>query len=134
MVAKGKILHAGLTRARSIVRNKAGKKVEFGLQYLLSRLGGGYLFGTLIRGVVDETKMPLHALVGYREIFGPGATPELVVYDRGGYAGATLAQLRQEVSSSWASNPKARAPGALPRQSARSCGANVARPKASLAP
>ena len=34
--------------------------------------------------------------VGYREIFGPGATPELVVYDRGGYAGATLAQLRQE--------------------------------------
>ena len=96
VVAKGKILHAGLTQARSIVRNKAGKKVEFGLQYLLSRLGGGYLFGTLIRGVVDETKMPLHALVGYREIFGPGATPELVVYDRGGYAGATLAQLRQE--------------------------------------
>ncbi len=38
VVATGKILHAGLTQARSIVRNKAGKKVEFGLQYLLSRL------------------------------------------------------------------------------------------------
>jgi len=41
VVAKGKIVHAGLTQARAIVRNKAGKKVEFGLPYLLSRLGGG---------------------------------------------------------------------------------------------
>jgi hypothetical protein len=40
-VAKGTILHAGITQARSIVRNKAGKKVEFGLPSLLSRLGGG---------------------------------------------------------------------------------------------
>src|SRR5712691_6337830 len=41
VVAKGKIVHAGLTQARALVRNKAGKKVEFGLPYLLSRLGGG---------------------------------------------------------------------------------------------
>jgi len=47
---QGKILHAGVTQARAIVRNKAGKAVEFGLPYLLSRLGGGYVFGTLIRG------------------------------------------------------------------------------------
>src|SRR3989442_2969549 len=47
--AKGKIVHAGVTQARAIVRNKAGKKVEFGLPYLLSRLGGGSIFGTLIR-------------------------------------------------------------------------------------
>ena len=93
VVAKGKIVHAGLTQARAMVRNKAGKKVEFGLPYLLSRLGGGYVFGTLIRGVVDESKMPLQALAGYREIFGAQATPELVVYDRGGYAAATLRAL-----------------------------------------
>jgi hypothetical protein len=93
VVAKGKIVHAGLTQARAIVRNKAGKKVEFGLPYLLSRLGGGYIFGTLIRGVVDESKMPVQALAGYREIFGPQATPALVVYDRGGYATATLRAL-----------------------------------------
>jgi hypothetical protein len=53
VVAKGKIVHAGLTQARAIVRNKVGKKVEFGLPYLLSRLGGGYVFGTLLRGGVD---------------------------------------------------------------------------------
>jgi hypothetical protein len=96
VVAKGKILHAGITQARALVRNKAGKKVEFGLPYLLSRIGGGYIFGTLIQGVVDETKMPLEALAGYRDIFGLQATPALVVYDRGGDAPSTVAQLAQE--------------------------------------
>ena len=96
VVAKGKIVHAGLLQARAIVRNKAGKTVEFGLPYLLSRLGGGYVFGTLIRGVVDESKMPLQALAGYRAIFGAQATPALVVYDRGGYATATIRALANE--------------------------------------
>jgi hypothetical protein len=93
VVAKGKILHAGVTQARALVRHKAGKEVEFGLPYLLSRLGGGYVFGTLIRGVVDESKRPLQALAGYREIFGAHATPTLMVYDRGGSATATLRAL-----------------------------------------
>lgn len=96
VVAQGKIIHAGLTQARAIVRNKAGKKVEFGVPYLLSRLGGGYIFGTLIRGIVDESKMPLQALAGYRAIFGPHATPELLVYDRGGDATATRKALAHE--------------------------------------
>ena len=96
VVAQGKIIHAGLTQARAIVRNKAGKKVEFGVPYLLSRLGGGYIFGTLIRGILDESKMPLQALAGYRAIFGPHATPELLVYDRGGDATATLKALAHE--------------------------------------
>jgi hypothetical protein len=96
VVAQGKIIHAGLTQARAIVRNKAGKQVEFGVPYLLSRLGGGYIFGTLIRGIVDESKMPLQALAGYRAIFGPHATPELLVYDRGGDATATRKALAHE--------------------------------------
>jgi len=70
--------------------------VEFGLPYLLSRLGGGYVFGTLIRGGIDESKMPLQALAGYRAIFGAQATPALVVYDRGGYATATVRALAKE--------------------------------------
>lgn len=95
-VAKGKILHAGLTQAVSVVRNKAGKRVEFGLPYLINRLGGGYLFGTLLSRAPDETKMPLQALSSYRDRFGAQATPELMVYDRGGYATATLDKLAQE--------------------------------------
>jgi hypothetical protein len=96
VVAQGKILHAGLPQARAIVRNKAGKKVEFGIPYLLSRLGGGSIFGTLIRGIVDESKMPLQALAGSRAIFGAHTTPALVVYDRGGYATPTLRALTNE--------------------------------------
>jgi hypothetical protein len=96
VVAQGKIVHAGVTQARALVRHKAGKEVEFGLPYLLSRLGGGYIFGTLIRGVMDESKMPLQALAGYRAIFGAHATPALMVYDRGGYATATLRALANE--------------------------------------
>ena len=84
VVAKGKIIHAGVPQGRAIVRHKAGKQGECGLPSLLSRLGGGYGFGTLIRGVVDVSKRPLQALAGYRAIFGAQATPTLLVYDRGG--------------------------------------------------
>jgi hypothetical protein len=83
-VAANKIVHVGIPQARAIVRNKAGKKTEFGLAYLISRLGGGYVFGERIAANADERQMPLKALAGYRAIFGQAATPELVVYDRGG--------------------------------------------------
>jgi hypothetical protein len=83
-VAANKIVHVGLPQARAIVRNKAGKKTEFGLAYLISRLGGGYVFGERIVANADARQMPLKALSGYRKIFGQQATPELVVYDRGG--------------------------------------------------
>jgi hypothetical protein len=105
-VAPGKILHAGLPQARAIVRNKAGKHVEFGLPYLLSRLGGGYLFGTVIRGNLDESQMPLQALAGYRAIFGAQATPTLVVYDRGGYAATTRRALADEGVTQLGIQPK----------------------------
>jgi hypothetical protein len=110
VVATGKIIHAGITRARAIVRNKAGKKVEFGLPYLLSRLGGGYIFGTMIQGVLDETRMPLEALRGYRSIFGQEATPELVVYDRGGGVKSTMDQLEKEGVEQVGVQPKGKQP------------------------
>ena len=106
VVAKGKIVPVGLTQARAVGRNKAGKKVEFGLPSLLSRLGGGSIFGPLIRGVVDESKMPLQALAGYRAIFGAQATPTLVVYDRGGYATATVRALAHEGGKEIGIQPK----------------------------
>jgi hypothetical protein len=110
VVARGKLLHAGITQARSIVRNKAGKKVEFGLPYLLSRLGGGYIFGTMIRGKLDETKMPLEALQGYRAIFGQEATPGLMVYDRGGGVKRTMDRLEKEGVKQVGVQPKGKQP------------------------
>jgi len=39
-VARHKILHPGITQARSIVKKSAGKKVAFGLKWLLNRITG----------------------------------------------------------------------------------------------
>jgi hypothetical protein len=64
-VAKDKILHAGIPQARAIVKNKAGKQTEFGFKYLIGRIGGGYLFGKLFIGNVNEQSMPRHALQEY---------------------------------------------------------------------
>src|SRR5262245_52229558 len=60
-VAANKIVHVGIPQARAIVRHKAGKKTECGWAYLISRLGGGYLFETLIAANADERQMPLKA-------------------------------------------------------------------------
>ena len=95
IVAKGKIIHTGITEAAAIVRNKTGKKVEFGLKYLINRIGGGYIFASLILGSVSETKMPELSLSGYRRIFGEEEVPEFFTYDRGGYSKPNIKKLRK---------------------------------------
>ena len=96
VVASGKLRHAGLTTARAIVKNKVGKKVEFGLKWLLKRIEGGDVFGTVVGAHADEKQLPVGALHQYRAVFGPKATPRMLVYDRGGSAAKTGQKLRQE--------------------------------------
>ena len=108
-VAKGKILHAGLTEARAIVRNKAGKKVEFGLQYLVGKIKGGYVFAALLQGSIGESKMPLKALEEYRRIHGAECTPDLFVYDRGGWSKENAKMLRQAGVKKVGIQPRGRA-------------------------
>jgi hypothetical protein len=109
-VAANKIVHVGIPQARAIVRHKAGKKTEFGLAYLISRLGGGYVFGERITANADERQMPLKALAGYRAIFGQQATPELVVYDRGGDSTPTRQRLALEGVRDVGIQPKGKRP------------------------
>jgi hypothetical protein len=109
-VAANKIIHVGIPQARAIVRNKTGKKTEFGLAYLINRLGGGYLFGTRIEANADERQMPLKALSEYRTIFGQKATPALVVYDRGGDSTATRDRLASEGVAHVGIQPKGKRP------------------------
>jgi hypothetical protein len=109
-VAANKIVHVGLPQARAIVRNKSGKQTEFGLAYLISRLGGGYLFGERITANADERQMPLKALAGYRAIFGQEATPELEVYDRGGDSTPTRQRLAREGVRDVGIQPKGKRP------------------------
>ena len=109
-VAANKIIPVGIPQARAIVRNKTGKKIEFGLAYLINRLGGGYLFGTRIEANADERQMPLKALAAYRTMFGQEATPELVVYDRGGDSTATRERLTWEGVPQVGIQPKGKRP------------------------
>ncbi len=109
-VAANKIVHVGIPQARAIVRNKAGKKTEFGLAYLISRVGGGYVFGERITANADERQMPLKALAGYRTIFGPKATPALMVYDRGGDSTPTRQRLALEGVRDVGIQPKGKRP------------------------
>jgi hypothetical protein len=109
-VAPNKIVHVGLPQAGAIVRNKAGKKTEFGLAYLIGRLGGGYLFGERIAANADDRQMPLKALAGYRAICGQEATPELVVYDRGGDGTTTRQQLARAGVKHVGMQPKGQRP------------------------
>lgn len=94
-VARQKILHPGITHARSIVKKSAGKKVAFGLKWLINRITGGYLFGKVVDPRADERKMPLEALKNYREVFGEQASPEMAVYDRGGSCAETVEKLHK---------------------------------------
>jgi hypothetical protein len=92
-VASQKLLHAGITSARAIVKKTTGKKVQFGLKWLINRIPGGYIFGKVVQARADEKKMPLEALKNYREVFGAKATPEMVIYDRGGSCAGTVEKL-----------------------------------------
>jgi hypothetical protein len=96
VVARGKILHAGITQARAIVKNKAGKRVEFGLKWLINRIEGGYVFGRVVEAGADERAMPIEALKDYQRVFGAQAVPKMSVYDRGGSAPKTIATLKRQ--------------------------------------
>lgn len=109
-VAANKIVHVGIPQARAIVRHKAGKKTEFGLAYLISRLGGGYVFGERVLANSDERQMPCKALAGYRRLFGSEATPELVVYDRGGDCTRTRERLSMAGVKQVGIQPKGKRP------------------------
>ena len=57
--------------------------------------------------------MPLKALAGYRAIFGQEATPELVVYDRGGDSTRTRERLSLEGVKEVGIQPKGKRPWAV---------------------
>jgi len=96
VVAADKILHAGITAARAIVKHKAGKRVEFGLKWLINRIEGGYVFGRVVAAQADERHMPIEAMKDYKQVFGAEAVPEMSVYDRGGSAPKTIKELQRQ--------------------------------------
>jgi len=81
---KGKIVSLWLTDVRAITRNKAGKATEFGRRWIITRLTGGYMIGTVCKRLGSGSDTGLMPEVLYHFEQEMGELPELAVYDRGG--------------------------------------------------
>ena len=94
-VAHKKIIHLQMSELYSIVRGKAGKKVEFGLKWGISRLGGGFLQGFLLAGGqhAADQKFCLEALNQHPKFFGKA--PTTFGFDRGGYSAANIKKAKK---------------------------------------
>jgi Transposase domain (DUF772) len=94
-VASGKIINLQIPELYSIVRGKVGKPVEFGLMWGISRLGGGFLLGTMgrTRKQCDDSKYVIQAVEDHRALHG--SAPHSYAYDRGGYSRENVAALRK---------------------------------------
>ena len=85
-VAKDKLIHPGIQEARALIRNKAGKKVEFGFKWLINLIKGGYTFGSMFFGAVGESTMPVEAIDSFQRNLVTDDVPKLFAYDRGGWS------------------------------------------------
>ncbi len=94
-VAPGKIINLQIPELYAIVRGKLGKAVEFGVMWGISRLGGGYLLGTMgrTRKQCDDSKYVVQSVEDHRTLFG--TVPSSYAYDRGGYSKENVTKLRE---------------------------------------
>ncbi len=85
-VAAGKIIHLKMHQLYSIVRGKAGKKVEFGSKWGINRVKGGFVMGFLMNGGkhFSDKKFSIEAINYHMNQFG--LAPKTYGFDRGGYS------------------------------------------------
>lgn len=83
-VAKDKIISLFLPEVRSIVRGKAGKKVEFGIKWGVNQIRGGYISLFRMAGKKGEADYMEAAVAHHQRMFG--AVPREFGYDRGGWS------------------------------------------------
>lgn len=84
-VANKKIIHLQMPELYSIVRGKAGRPVEFGLKWGISRIDG-FVQGFLSHAGehVSDKKFCIEALKEHQSLFGQ--VPDRYGFDRGGYS------------------------------------------------
>jgi uncharacterized protein YoxC len=95
LVASKKIIHLQMTELYSIVRQKAGKRVEFGLKWGINRICGGFVQGFLLNGGEHRSDKKF-CLAGVDQHIGAfGAAPAVYGFDRGGYSKANIKKLKK---------------------------------------
>lgn len=94
-VAAGKIINLHIPELYAIVRGKAGKAVEFGLSWGITRLQGGFVLATVgvQKSDVQDTKFAVRAVEDLAALFGKA--PKSYAYDRGGYSEENINRLRE---------------------------------------
>ena len=94
-VAKDKIIKLHMPELYSIVRGKVGKTVEFGLQWGIARLHGGYLLATVAadRRQLVDARFVVRAVEDHIALFGKA--PHAFAYDRAGHSAQNVATLQE---------------------------------------
>jgi len=95
-VATGKIVSLHMPKLYSVVRGKVGKAVEFGLNWGMTRLRGGFILATMAKNskeIVDAHFVG-RALADHVVMFGKA--PESFGYDRGGHSKANVKLLKAQ--------------------------------------
>lgn len=84
-VASKKIIHLQMSELYAIVRGKAGKSVEFGMKWGISRIDG-FVLGFLISNGANasDQKFCMAAIKEHISLFGKA--PKTYGFDRGGYS------------------------------------------------
>jgi Transposase domain (DUF772) len=109
-VAANKVISLQIPQLYSVVRGKVGKPVEFGLQWGISRLKGGFLTATMglnRRDVVDTT-FAISAVDDHIAMFGK--PPTSYAYDRGGWSLPNEQKLAAKGVKNVGLAPRGRAP------------------------
>ena len=88
-VAPKKIIHLQMSELYSIVRGKAGKSVEFGIKWGVSRIDG-FAMGFVMNNIANlsDKKFCIDAIQKHIEIFG--TAPTTYGFDRGGHSAANI--------------------------------------------
>jgi IS5 family transposase len=94
-VAADKIINMHIPELYSVVRGKIAKPVEFGLQWGIRRLRGGFLLATVAqnRRELVDIRFAVQAVKDHIGLFGK--PPEAYGYDRAGYSDENIARLEE---------------------------------------
>lgn len=92
-VARDKIISLFQTDLRSIVRGKAGKKVEFGIKWGVNQIRGGYISLFRMEGKNSEQEYAVEGVRHHIKLFGEA--PGEYGYDRGGWSAPHIEKIEK---------------------------------------
>ena len=94
-VAKNKIVSLHIPEIYAIVRGKVGKAVEFGLNWGIERLRGGFLLATLAKDKLElqDSRFAVQAVKNHKALFGKA--PRSYAYDRAGWSEKNVDALKE---------------------------------------